>query len=47
MELLSHFYNARGHGVFGDLCELETDVSLTTEVLTRDHITLPGTLLHT
>jgi hypothetical protein len=45
MELLGHLEKARGHGLFRNLGKLETDISLTTEILTRDHITLPGTLL--
>ena len=46
VEVLGHFDEASGDPFLGNLSKLQTDVGLTTKILTRGHITLPGTLLH-
>jgi hypothetical protein len=46
MKLFCHLHETRCHHFLGQLGELKTHVCLTPKILTRGHITLPGTLLY-
>lgn len=45
VKVLSHLYQPGRYGLVRELRELKAQLGLTSEILTRGHATLPGTLL--